>query len=93
MATAKCTHCRQPYWNYRPPPVPLGYCSQPCFDARKKKAVNPKYEDEQAVIAVNSELQRHYREIHHSSDLPEWFDCPECIRLDQRKIDALTELA
>lgn len=93
MAVSKCSHCRAPFWNYRPAPVRSGYCSQVCSDARKKKATNPKYEDEQAVTGVVSEMRKHYREVHGTSDLTEWFDCPECQRLDRRKVEALAEVA
>jgi hypothetical protein len=93
MAVSKCSHCRAPFWNYTPRPVPAGYCCQTCYEARRRKVVNPKYEDEQTVTAVISEMRKHYREVHKTSDLTEWFDCAECQRLDQRKVDALAEVA
>jgi hypothetical protein len=93
MAVSKCSHCRTPYWNYSPPPVHRGYCSDPCYQARKRKGVDPKYTDEQAVIGVISEMRKHYRDVHQTADLTEWFDCDECQRLDRRKVEALAEVA
>jgi hypothetical protein len=93
MAVSKCSHCRGPFWNYQPSPTPRGYCSQVCFDGRKHKRANPKDEDLQRVTGVISEMRNHYRVVHGSSDLTEWFDCEDCQRLDRRKVDALAEVA
>lgn len=89
MATAKCSRCHAPYWNYSPRPVPAGYCSQPCFDERKRKSADPRYNDEQAVVGVVSEMRKHYAEVHNTADLTEWFDCRECERLERLKSESL----
>jgi hypothetical protein len=90
---AKCSHCRTPFWNYSPSPVHAGYCSETCWQARKRKGVDPKYVDQQAVVSVISEMRKHYLQVHGTSDLTEWFDCEECQRLDRRKAESLREVA
>ena len=93
MAVSKCSHCRTPFWKYAPSPNPAGYCSQICFDGRKKKGKrNPGDEDAQIVAMVNRDMRKHYLEVHKTTDLTEWFDCETCQSLDRRKTEALAEV-
>lgn len=90
---SKCSHCRTPFWALPHPSVPGGYCTLVCYQARKRKKPDPAYTDQQAVVNVVSEMRNHYLQVHKTSDLTEWFDCEECVRLDRRKVESLAEVA
>lgn len=87
MAIGRCSHCGSQYWRYSPSTIPSRYCSQPCFDARRKKPTSPTDIDPHLMVA---EIREHLARWHPGE---EWLtdDCHACDNLQRRYASALYE--
>jgi hypothetical protein len=65
---------------------PRGYCSVPCWEARKKKEP----ERETAWDAVEA-MRLHRWQVHGSKDLTAWYDCTTCEMLEGQYARAQNE--
>lgn len=79
MSVPVCIRCKSHYWRFRPDHPPPNYCSQFCFDNRKKKA--------KSTIAtphdVLSRMYDHRRTQHGTPDILVFYDCRVCDELER----------
>jgi hypothetical protein len=94
MSVVRCGNCHRDYWRYwRYPGAPVTrYCSQLCFDTRRRKQFQPSRLSPEAPLEVIEQLREHLLEVHRTADLIAWFPrCNRCEVLQERLAGALSE--
>jgi hypothetical protein len=84
----RCGHCRAYYVRYRRAHPPAGYCSVGCFENRRRKKIKPP-----PAGFLLSLMRQHRKDAHGTNDLTQWFNCPECERIEARYAAALHDAA
>lgn len=85
MSVQRCSSCDTPYWRYRGDFPPKGYCSGTCYEARKSRKTSAP-EPPEAALKM---LMAHLLTVHGCTSVLQWFDCPECDRLEAMYANAL----
>ena len=86
MAISRCSHCGGQYWKYRPSTIPGRYCSQRCFDARKKAPPRTDVDPHLMVAEIREHLGRWHPGEKWLTD-----DCGACETLQRRYAGAMYE--
>lgn len=84
MTVVRCGHCSVFYSRYRRDHPPSGYCSLLCFESRRRKKIPVPQPGE-----LLSRMRQHRQEVHGSLDLTQWYDCPECERIESQYAESL----
>jgi hypothetical protein len=85
MAVVRCGHCSRWYWRYPGDHIPAGYCQLACWEARRHK-----YAPLFSAPYYRAKLLAHMAEVHGTSDVNDWFNCPGCERIELEYQRSLT---
>jgi hypothetical protein len=88
VAIVQCTHCPRYYWSFRSDFPPKGYCSQKCYDERRRAGAKlPPPEAPQNILMA---MYRHRLDTHESTSILADFECEECERLEGSYAESLS---
>lgn len=85
MSTPVCPTCKHAYWRYDG--TIRGYCSQVCFQGRKRRQKKSRSREEWDRLTA---IRLHRKQAHGTTDLTEWFDCQTCEELEARYTEMIT---
>ena len=94
MAVLRCTHCRRTFWQFpgraKVSFLPNGYCTWPCFEARRKRRSRPGPDSPASIRLL---IAAHRKIAHDGQPWMIFYDnCAGCERLEEKLLNSLAEV-